>query len=668
METESMIVLPSGKRPHFYAFYSSHLSAEQLKIPTKFMKHLEGRSSGSVALEGPSGKTWLVNLIQNNGDLFLHHGWPTFVRDNYVECGDFLIFRYDRELHFTVQIFDQSACEKEVAFHSKCSQNFHDQDLGKKRVREDGISSSDRIVEGVLKKMREGSPELYPDRIHRTQEAVLDLCRQNGCHCDGVTRPCEHIDYSKETQQLSKSYAITSQSENCDERPDLDIVLFKAKALQSLCSNGDRFNVNGGGCVQMSSAHEVVQSFTSCYPYFVRIMKSFNVSGSFTLNIPYQFSMAHLPNCKVKIVLQNLNGQCWTVNSVPSTRVHTSHTLCGGWMAFVRYNAIKIGDVCIFELMGECEFRVHILGVGDEDVDCQSGKVTSSRPNTGHAVTSHKSIKGVSKKLRGNSSKAYSKTLKLVDISDKKVSKKLTEAPYANDTKKRSSASKALTKVALCSQSKATNKKLVFLYVLHYFIMALVYWSLKGGNGVIVVRIRKGESSNDAQPISQNSMSRGVEDELGSQPRSGPRLLLALDEERAARSFSSCFPNFVKIMKKFNISGSYTLKIPYQFSIAHLPNYKTEILLRNLNGECWTVNSVPDSQGRLVHTFCGGWMAFVRGNDVKIGDVCIFELVGKCEMRVHISGVGKRGLDHQVGESTSNNLALISSTSDHLSL
>ncbi|KAM6561525.1 hypothetical protein CsatA_030764 [Cannabis sativa] len=626
METESMIVLSSGKRPHFYAFYSSHLSAEQLKIPTKFMKHLEGRSSGSVALEGPSGKTWLVNLIQNNGDLFLHHGWPTFVRDNYVECGDFLIFRYDRELHFTVQIFDQSACEKEVAFHSKCSQNFHDQDLGKKRVREDGISSSDRIVEGVLKKMREGSPELYPDRIHRTQEAVLDLCRQNGCHCDGVTRPCEHIDYSKETQQLSKSYAITSQSENCDERPDLDIVLFKAKALQSLCSNGDRFNVNGGGCVQMSSAHEVVQSFTSCYPYFVRIMKSFNVSGSFTLNIPYQFSMAHLPNCKVKIVLQNLNGQCWTVNSVPSTRVHTSHTLCGGWMAFVRYNAIKIGDVCIFELMGECEFRVHILGVGDEDVDCQSGKVTSSRPNTGHAVTSHKSIKGVSKKLRGNSSKAYSKTLKLVDISDKKVSKKLTEAPYANDTKKRSSASKALTKVALCSQSKATNKKLVV------------------------------------------HRSRGVEDELGSQPRSGPRLLLALDEERAARSFSSCFPNFVKIMKKFNISGSYTLKIPYQFSIAHLPNYKTEILLRNLNGECWTVNSVPDSQGRLVHTFCGGWMAFVRGNDVKIGDVCIFELVGKCEMRVHISGVGKRGLDHQVGESTSNNLALISSTSDHLSL
>ena len=78
------------------------------------------------------------------------------------------------------------------------------------------------------------------------------------------------------------------------------------------------------------------------------------------------------------------------------------------------------------------------------------------------------------------------------------------------------------------------------------------------------------------------------------------------------------------------------------------------------------MNSVPDSKGRLVHTFGGGWMAFVRGNDLKLGDVCIFELVGKCELRVHISRVG-RELAHQ-GEVISNELALLSSTSSHPSL
>lgn len=88
--------------------------------------------------------------------------------------------------------------------------------------------------------------------------------------------------------------------------------------------------------------------------------------------------------------------------------------------------------------------------------------------------------------------------------------------------------------------------------------------------------------------------------------------------------------------------------------MAHLPKCKTEIVLRNLKGECWTVNSVPDTKGRMVHTFCGGWMAFVRGNDVKMGDICMFELVGKSEMLVHISGVGKKGSDHQSGKAASN--------------
>lgn len=88
-------------------------------------------------------------------------------------------------------------------------------------------------------------------------------------------------------------------------------------------------------------------------------------------------------------------------------------------------------------------------------------------------------------------------------------------------------------------------------------------------------------------------------------------------------------------------------KIPYKFSKEHLPYCKTQVVLRNLQGKCWTVNSLPDSKGRAVHTFCGGWMAFVRDNEIKIGDICIFELVNNYEMRVHISGPGRKGLDRQ---------------------
>jgi hypothetical protein len=61
------------------------------------------------------------------------------------------------------------------------------------------------------------------------------------------------------------------------------------------------------------------------------------------------------------------------------------------------------------------------------------------------------------------------------------------------------------------------------------------------------------------------------------------------------------------------------------------------------------VNSVPDAKLRKNHTFCGGWNAFVRDNDINIGDTCIFELVSHNVMQVYISGVGKEGFDNQNG-------------------
>lgn len=54
------------------------------------------------------------------------------------------------------------------------------------------------------------------------------------------------------------------------------------------------------------------------------------------------------------------------------------------------------------------------------------------------------------------------------------------------------------------------------------------------------------------------------------------------------------------------------------------------------------MKSVPTMKVQTLHTFCGGWMAFVRDNDIQMGDICIFELIGKCEMRVHVSSWEER--------------------------
>ncbi|KAA8528581.1 hypothetical protein F0562_035936 [Nyssa sinensis] len=509
------------KRPHFFEGFKPATSSELLKVPSKFIKHMEGRTSGSVLLVGPSGSTWHVDLIQRNDGLFFHDGWAAFVRDHFIEHGDSLVFRYDGNLHFTVQVFDQSACEKEAAFWAVCSQDSSDFDkhMGKKRERENTVSCLDGIFEGVPKKMR-GQAAVFSDETE---------------NCSSVSKNTVTLAIPLQSRVLSENSEATIQDG-----------IGKDNALGSYVR----------GCMPMLSAPEadrIARSFTSSFPHFTKIMKRFNVSSSYTLNIPYQFSMGYLPKCKVKIVLRNLKGESWTVNSVPTTKVQTSHTLCGGWMAFVRDNNVDIGDVCIFELVNKYEMRVHILRVGKEGLDCSTGKEDLKGLTNGYGAASHKISERLPKKMRGNSRKAHLQQINKAEISDKKGSDG-------------GSASKS----SACSQSKACNAKLVI----------------------------------------PNKTS--LDGKQGSHTKGCVSMKSAPEEKRAAQSFISSFPHFVRIMKKFNISGSYTLKIPYLFSMAHLPNCRTEIVLRNLRGESWTVNSIPTTKVQTLHTFCGGWMAFVR--------------------------------------------------------
>ncbi|KAK4276634.1 hypothetical protein QN277_014761 [Acacia crassicarpa] len=551
---------------------------------------MEGRTSGLVSLTGPSGNTWRVQLVKEGNDLFFHHGWLTFLEDHVIEVGDLLVFRYEGQLHFTVLVFDERACEKEAAFISKCSQNSCDFDHinAHKRNREENCSLN-VVAEDLLKKMKGTS---FESQELKTRIVSKDLSLLGWVKPISTFR--EKGESSNEDAQLrcpASDVAVPSQMEYSNECEEA--------AMQIGSGKEDDQYMHSRVCLSKLSSYDekrVAQLFTSPLPYFVRIMKSFNISGSYTLNIPYQFSMEHLPNFKIKIILHNIKGERWTVNSVPTTRVHTSHTLCGGWMAFVRDNNIKVGDICIFELVHDCELRVRVVGVGKDGIDCQVGKVACSRPLTGHSINSHgcsqyMPIKGkVNPNCNGN-----------VDQSDKKRSRMGQDAVLSKPPR-----------VSKVSKKTAVQRR------------------------------------------------HRTEDELSSQAKAGLRMLFALDEQRAAQAFTSSFPSFVKVMKKFNVSGSYTLKIPYQFSAAHLPSYKTEVVLRNLRGECWTVNSVPDTKGRAVHTFCGGWMAFVRDNDINFGDTCIFELVAPYEMQVYISGIGKEGLDQQNREPKSNRLAVVS--------
>lgn len=76
-------------------------------------------------------------------------------------------------------------------------------------------------------------------------------------------------------------------------------------------------------------------------------------------SIPQSFSAAgHFPPSKMRVVLRNSAGKAWDVSCLYHAR---RHYFSGGWAPFARYNNLKQGDVCIFELVNKDEMQVHVL-------------------------------------------------------------------------------------------------------------------------------------------------------------------------------------------------------------------------------------------------------------------------------------------------------------------
>ncbi|KAL7254483.1 hypothetical protein ACSBR1_008795 [Camellia fascicularis] len=142
-----------ARQPHFFKVFLPHVNSQCLHVPSGFVKQLKGKTSGSVFLTGPSGNTWQVNFIQKEDGLFFHEGWSAFAKDHFAEYGDFFVFKYNGDFDFIVMVFDKSACEKEAAFHAKCTQDISNfvRNKGNKRVKLQENASSHEAFEGVPK-------------------------------------------------------------------------------------------------------------------------------------------------------------------------------------------------------------------------------------------------------------------------------------------------------------------------------------------------------------------------------------------------------------------------------------------------------------------------------------------------------------------------------------
>ncbi|KAK7257898.1 hypothetical protein RIF29_32211 [Crotalaria pallida] len=89
------------------------LNLQHMIIPPEFVEYLDKEYfSRHLILTSPSGNQWQVTVLKKEDDIYMQNGWPKFLRDNMVEPHQLLLFTYDGENRFHVQIFGINGCEK----------------------------------------------------------------------------------------------------------------------------------------------------------------------------------------------------------------------------------------------------------------------------------------------------------------------------------------------------------------------------------------------------------------------------------------------------------------------------------------------------------------------------------------------------------------------------
>ncbi|XP_055960159.1 B3 domain-containing transcription factor VRN1-like [Mercurialis annua] len=384
-----------SKTPHFFKIILDDHD-EKLYIPRKFVRLYGNNLSNSVVLKVPTGAKWKLELVKCDGEIWLQNGWQEFVKYYSIAYGSFLVFEYNQEKsEFDVSIFDTSALE--IDYPSEIANRHNDECNLEKQIHQE--------TEILYRKLKRKSPLQFPQPSNKkikleksTETRTQSLTPQEKAEAirraasnfksenpyfmvamqptslhlkshyrlaipssfvkkyfnkpqgiailstiDGNLWPVEHKYYVSDASSSAKfsrgwkEFAIRNHLEIGDvcifeliNRVDttLKVAIFRhikdANKSPSLGNNRKRKQEESAGddkTIQRhlcSNFYEAANKFTSVNPFFKT-----NISRLSRVNVPPAFAM----KCSTK--------------STENVR----------FTSFARENCLKVGDVCIFELI-----------------------------------------------------------------------------------------------------------------------------------------------------------------------------------------------------------------------------------------------------------------------------------------------------------------------------
>ncbi|GLT37273.1 hypothetical protein SLA2020_116030 [Shorea laevis] len=319
----------TSRTPHFFKVILDDTGrCEKLRIPKKFAKRYGSDISSPVFLKVPSGAVWEVELKMCDDDTWLCNGWPEFAKHYSLGYGSFLVFRYEGNCHFHVIIFDKTALE--IAYpcirtHVKVPNptNGGFQDL----MMEDDISVEilDDVPPSKKTRVRSASPSSQPRRMTRSTSNLRSLdIKSSRVKCE-IQEP---------EFDAKRSGKHPQQREVCRRKPKLEHKERDKALLEA-------------------------SSFNSKHPFFAVVMYPSYIYDR--LRVPYFFIGEHVKQ-NVKDVKLQIGDRLWPVKLYRCPKYRQTK-LTSGWGTFVTENSVKVGEVCMFELINreEAVLKVHIF-------------------------------------------------------------------------------------------------------------------------------------------------------------------------------------------------------------------------------------------------------------------------------------------------------------------
>ncbi|KAM2640174.1 hypothetical protein TB1_026592 [Malus domestica] len=583
----------SSTIPHFFKVILDDTSRDtKLKVPMKFVMKYGEELSSPVYLTLPCGSEWEIELRRCNGEVWFEKGWPEFSKFYSLDYAFWLVFGYEGNSRFHVFIFDRSCTEVDYPIKLPEKEKTDYEDDESVEILDDFPTSRRRKGERYSslpcplppKKKRKSYPRMHPltekDKAIALQRAIA--FKSEKPHFKVAMQPS----YIFGNLILPAGFA----KRHLMHQPDGNAIL--------------RLPDGGTWCVKLKIYEKGKGIELAFEVVFYRGTEASNCSLS--------------PGGHAKGARAMDQGK-WEIGTSSSHDPYAGKECSGGLNLETVYEDHDDKSVEILDDLCPRKSR---------DKSLVMPKLEETDKHDDH---SNDDISRDSDEVQDDPTIPEEEETDYEDDDSVEILDDFSPCP--RKTREKSPLPCLHKKMRTCSSSKAAECNTNFpatktqpCEIKKSFRSKDSYCSKSE-----VKRERDFSTMKEVGGLSSSQIFRKRTPDVLGREHSLTKSEIALALQRA-NAFKSEYPSFRVAIQPAYIHSSY-LGLPYEFVRTHLNKQRSSnVILQILDGSTWPVTFKYDATPR----FQNGWSVFARENNLKVGDLCVFELVNHDELTFEV--------------------------------